>query len=436
MSRHALSLSALSLALPCVALALSAPAAPAQVFGANFAADYSFVDLGQPGGVPSPLGGVVFKPGDPNTLWIGGAANSASGVLQEIGVTRDAQGHITAFNGSSTLHAAAPYIDGGVAFGPTGVLFFTEYPVNMLGEFKPGSTTVDKTVDLTAAGVGSSVGAVQFVPAGFAGAGSFKILSYNTNQWYQADLVADSNGTFDVANAQLKTTLVGGLEGVVYVHGGNPGFATDSVLVCEYVNGNVGTYTIDANGDPVLASRQDFITGLSGAEGALIDPVTGDFIFSTFGGGDHVIVVRGFSLPTVYCTPKASSLGCAPEIGYNGQTSITGPDNFAATSTNVFNRKYGVAMFGLASANTPFHGGTLCVASPTKLAAVQNSGGSPLPTQDCSGAFSVPITHGFMASHNLTPGTAGYVQFMIRDPGLATPDNMALSAGLRFVVLP
>ena len=436
MSRHALSLSVPSLALPLAALALLAPSARAQVFGANFAADYSFIDLGQPGGVPSRLGGVIFKPGDPNTLWIGGAANSPVGVLQEIAVTRDAQGHITAFSGTSTLHSPAPYVDGGLAFGPTGVLFFTEYPVNMLGEFKPGSTTVDKTVDLTAAGVGSSVGAIQFVPAGFAGAGSFKILSFNTDQWYQADLVADSNGTFDVANAQLKTTLVGGLEGVVYVHGGNPGFANDSVLVCEYSSGNVGTYEIDANGDPVLASRQDFITGLSGAEGALIDPVTGDFLFSTFGSGDHVIVVRGFSLPTVYCTPKASSLGCAPEIGYTGQTSITGPDNLAATAANVFNRKYGVAMFGLASANTPFHGGTLCVASPSKLAAVQNSGGSALPTQDCSGAFSVPITHAFMTNHSLTPGTAGYVQFMIRDPGLATPDNMALSAGLRFVVLP
>ena len=436
MSRFARSLSALSLALPCLALALSAPSAPAQVFGANFATDYSFVDLGQPGGVPSPLGGVVFKPGDPNTLWIGGSANSPVGVIQEIGVTRDGQGHITAFNGTSTLHAAAPYIDGGLAFGSTGVLFFTEYPVNLLGEFKPGSTAVDKTVDLTPLGVGASVGAIQFVPAGFAGAGSFKILGFNTDEWYQADLVADSNGTFDVANVQLKTTLVGGLEGVVYVHGGNPGFANDSVLACEYSNGNVGAYEIDANGDPVLASRQDFITGLTGAEGALIDPVTGDFIFSTFGGGDHVIVVRGFSLPTVYCTPKASSLNCEPGIGYTGQTSIAGPDNFAATASNVFNRKYGVAMFGLAAANTPFHGGTLCVASPTKLTAVLYSGGSALPTQDCSGAFSVPITHAFMTSHNLTPGTAGYVQFMIRDPGLSTPDNMAFSAGLRFEVLP
>jgi hypothetical protein len=434
MSRFARSLSAV--ALPCVALALAAPSARAQVFGAGFANDYSFADLGQPGGVPSPLGGVNFKPGDPNTLWIGGAANASNGVIQEIGLTRDGQGHITAFNGTSTLHAAAPYIDGGLAFGSTGVLFFTEYPVNMLGEFKPGSTTVDKTVDLTAAGVAGSVGALQFVPSGFAGAGTFKLLSYSADTWYQANLVADGNGTFDVTNVQLKATLTGGLEGLVYVHGGNPDFAGDSVLVCEYGTGSIGTYTIDANGDPVVASRRDFITGLTGAEGALIDPVTGDFIFSTFGGGDHVIVVRGFSLPTVYCTPKASSLNCAPEIGYSGQASITGPDNLAATASNVFNRKFGVAMFGLASANTPFHGGTLCAASPTKLAAVLNSGGSALPTQDCSGAYSVPITHAFMTSHNLTPGTAGYVQFMIRDPGFTSPDNMALSAGLRFVVLP
>jgi hypothetical protein len=177
------------------------------------------------------------------------------------------------------------------------------------------------------------------------------------------------------------------------------------------------------------------MTGLTGAEGALIDPVTGDFIFSTFGGGDHVIVVRGFSLPTVYCTAKASSLGCEPEIGYSGQTSVSGPDDFAATAQNVFNRKFGVALFGLTSANTPFHGGTLCIASPSKVSS-QNSLGSSLPTQDCSGSFSYPISHAFMASHGLTPGTAGYVQFMIRDPGFAAPDNLALSAGLRFVVLP
>ena len=43
------------------------------------------------------------------------------------------------------------------------------------------------------------------------------------------------------------------------------------------------------------ATRRDFITVLEGAEGAAIDPLTGDFLFSTFGGGHRIIVVRGFA---------------------------------------------------------------------------------------------------------------------------------------------
>lgn len=422
------------LVLAAIAIALSPITLRAQTFGANFAADYSFVDLGTPAGVPTRLGGVTFKPNDLNTLWIGGAANAPIAAIYEIAVTRNAQGHITAFSGTSTLHAPAPNIDGGLAFDSTGVLFFTGYPTNTLGEFKPGSTTVDKTIQLTS--INSSVGAIQFVPAGFPGAGRFKILSYNSGDWYEADLVADGSGTFDVANAQLKVNVGGGPEGLVYVHGGNPGFANDSTLVCEYSTGRVSAYDIDANGDPVLATRQDFMLGLTGAEGALIDPVTGDFIFSTFGGGDRVLVVRGFSLPTVYCTPKPSSLACTPEIGYTGQPTVSGPDNFVATASNVFNRKFGVILFGLGSANTPFRGGTACVATPASLTPVLYSLGSTLPTQDCSGSFSHPITQAFMASHGLTAGTAGYVQFMIRDPGFAAPDNVALTAGLRFVVQP
>ena len=38
-------------------------------------------------------------------------------------------------------------------------------------------------------------------------------------------------------------------------------------------------------------------TLVSGAEGAAIDPLTGDFLFSTFGGGNQVIVVQGFLDP-------------------------------------------------------------------------------------------------------------------------------------------
>ena len=83
----------------------------------------------------------------------------------------------------------------------------------------------------------------------------------------------------------------------MYLPGGSPGFPLDSMLVSEYSAGRIGTYAIDADGNPILATWRSFITDLSGAEGAFIDPVTGDFLFSTFGGGNRVIVVSGFDRP-------------------------------------------------------------------------------------------------------------------------------------------
>ena len=78
---------------------------------------------------------------------------------------------------------------------------------------------------------------------------------------------------------------------------GSPQFSGPSLLVSEYGVDEVAAYQVDANGDPMVATRREFITGLDGAEGALLDPVTGDFLFSTFGGGSRVIVVRGFRAP-------------------------------------------------------------------------------------------------------------------------------------------
>jgi hypothetical protein len=51
-------------------------------------------------------------------------------------------------------------------------------------------------------------------------------------------------------------------------------------LLSEFSAGEIGAYDIDANRDPILATRRDFLTGLTGAEGAVIDPLTGDFLFS------------------------------------------------------------------------------------------------------------------------------------------------------------
>ena len=79
---------------------------------------------------------------DNNTLLIGGAANASTGVIDAVALTRDVNGNISGF-GAVTQFSTAPYIDGGLAFGPGGDQFYTAYPTNSLGEIKPGSTSPD-----------------------------------------------------------------------------------------------------------------------------------------------------------------------------------------------------------------------------------------------------------------------------------------------------
>jgi hypothetical protein len=262
-----------------------------------FDGSYSSTDLGTPPGVPSRLGGLTLKAGTTDRLLIGGAANGSDGALYEVPVSRDAQGHISGFAGTATRFADAAYNDGGVVYGPGGVLFLARWPVNELGETKPGSATTHKVIPLDPFGIESSLVAQNFVPAGSPGAGRFKLVTYGGGAWYDASVTPDGTGTYDLAGPHEITAsrLGGGPVGFVYVNSGSAQFTRPSLLVAEYSAGNVAAYAVDANGDPIVSTRRTFITGLSGADGAFIDPVTGDFLFSTFGGGDRVVVVRGFA---------------------------------------------------------------------------------------------------------------------------------------------
>ena len=287
-----------------IATALFCGAAQATpIVSAPFSSDYTLVSLLGPTGVTVNYGGIAFL--DSNTLLMGGAANGAAGVIDEVGLTRDSNGHITGFS-SVTLHSAAPFIDGGLAFGPGGVLFFTGYPTNSIGEIKPGSTSPDLTVAASASGVAGSVGTLAFVPAGFNGSGNLVIGSYNWGTFCTAPLTPDGevSGTYDLGSCTGNSTTVGGgPEGMVYVPQGSADFAPQTVLISEYGAGKVIEYGIDANGLPTGAGT-DFITGLSGAEGAVIDPVTDDFLFSTF-GGNQIVEVQGFAPPPTAPEPSA-----------------------------------------------------------------------------------------------------------------------------------
>src|SRR6185369_10588166 len=105
-----------------------------------------------------------------------------------------------------------------------------------------------------------------------------------------------------------------------------------SMLVCEYGSGGVFAYDVDTNADPIPATRRPFMTGLQGAEGAAIDPLSGDFVFSTFGGSKSVIAVRGFGLP------------CGAIVNYGAGTPGTGAQIPGLTSSGCFARNQNVSL--------------------------------------------------------------------------------------------
>jgi hypothetical protein len=122
----ALRLVFISLVLTFVFLALFQ--ARAQILAPDFTGAYSMRDLGAPAGVPTSLGGMTFKAGDPDTFLIGGQADGSSARIYLIRVARDAGGHITGFVGTAFDFAEASGldaggIDGGSDYGPGGVLF-------------------------------------------------------------------------------------------------------------------------------------------------------------------------------------------------------------------------------------------------------------------------------------------------------------------------
>lgn len=385
--------------------------------------------------MPGPLGGINFKPGDNNTLLIGGSANNASGMIYEVPITRDANGHISAFAADGVAVYTAPNVDGGICFSDDGVMFVTTYSNNRLLQFLPGSTTPDSDIDLTAAGVSSSVGTCQFVPTGFPGAGKFKVASYSTDDWYDVDLSLNPQGTYDVVMVTPTVDVPGGPEGVVYIAGGNPGFPLNSALVSEYRSNRVSAYDMDANGDAIVSTRRPFMDSLSGAEGAVIDPVTGDFLFSTFGGGNRVLVVNGFDAPSIYCSGKVNSQGCTPTIQYAGSPTMTGADDFVLTGVDMLNNSFGILLWSTTPGNFQLGGGTICLSGHVFRHPVQFSGGNgSIQGSDCSGTYTDHLDQAWFNANMMSAGTSVYVQYIARDNNYAEPNNYSFSNGLRFTI--
>jgi hypothetical protein len=306
----------------------------AQTIDPHYAANYSLRSLGEVPNLPYRYGGLVFRPGDPNTLLIGGNANTDSAQLFQIALVRDATHHITGYNGVASYYANANGlpnsgggIDGGLICGPGNVLLYTSYKDNSLGEIMPGHSTISKQIDLTPLGVDTSVGSLVLVPPGLPGAGRLKILSYNTSGWYDTTLSPDGSGTFDLAPISTPIYLGGiGVEGAFYVAAGNPLFPKPSVLVADYSDEKIISFEIDANGDPLPDTQRDFVTGASSVEGAAKDPLTGDFVFSSFSAG-QVWIVGGFGIaaPTVSITSPQNGASFSPPAEFQVSANAAQP---------------------------------------------------------------------------------------------------------------
>lgn len=279
-----------------------ASSAVSQVIEPPFNSAYVLSNLGSPPGVPTRFGGLTLKHDDPNVLLIGGSANLADGAIYSIGVVR-AGGHIVNFTGTAVVHTNAPYNDGGVVYGPDNVLFLARWPVNQLGQSILNSGITNRVIDLAPFNVEASLAALNFVPPNFPGAGDFKMVTYSGGQWLDVTIAPDGAGTYDVVNVTeiVASRLPCGPEGFVYVPAGLPFFPTPSMLVAEYGCATIGAFELDVDGNPRPETRRVFMTLLPGAEGAFIDPTTGDFLFSTFGGDNKVVVVRGFSAACSTC---------------------------------------------------------------------------------------------------------------------------------------
>lgn len=161
---------------------------------------------------------------------------------------------------------------------------------------------------------------------------------------------------------------------------------------------------------------------------------------ATFNGEQDVYYTRispGCE-PTVYCTAKVNSQGCAPAIGSSGAPSASSPNAFLITATNILNNKNGLLFRGYAGRDaTPFLGGTLCVLPPLARGIVQNAGGNP-PPDDCSGQLEVDFNALIQGGTDpfLVPGQTVNAQYWTRDPAQLDGTGAGLSNALEFCVCP
>jgi hypothetical protein len=139
--------------------------------------------------------------------------------------------------------------------------------------------------------------------------------------------------------------------------------------------------------------------------------------------------------PSIYCTAKTNSLGCAPAISWSGVASASAATSFSVTCASLINQTSGLIFYSHAPNSAAFQGGLLCGATPLERSPVQTSGGSSSGA-DCTGTFNwdfgARIASG--VDPTLVAGAQIFAQCWSRDTGSAS--TTSLSDALRLLINP
>ncbi|MGA7935963.1 MAG: putative Ig domain-containing protein, partial [Kovacikia sp.] len=249
------------------------------VLGDRFKTDYTPYNLGLPQGLPYRVGPMVFDPNDPNIMYIGGGIVSCGGAIYKVNVLRGEGGHIIGYdddNNPDTPYVAqfvgyAPYLSG-MTFAPNGSLVTTNAKY-------------------------SGIAGVGFVPEGLPGAGELKGTGRLPNDgFYTLNYTGD--GRF---NSPTQTGIVApGSASFLYQPVTAFDFANGpEILIADPTGNRITAYEVDSHGNPILGTGDVFLNEFDKPVGAVVDPVTGDLLFSAAGqevassNPNTIVVVRG-----------------------------------------------------------------------------------------------------------------------------------------------
>ncbi|HVS18792.1 MAG TPA: hypothetical protein VMT18_09360, partial [Planctomycetota bacterium] len=136
--------------------------------------------------------------------------------------------------------------------------------------------------------------------------------------------------------------------------------------------------------------------------------------------------------PFTYCTAKLNSQFCLPAIAFSGTPSVSSPNPFTVSASQIVDNVLGIGIYGPLQSSTPFQGGTLCVGGTITRMTAQFSGGAGA----CSGSFAYDFNQVIQGGGDasLVSGATVDMQMWYRDPPASF--SSGLSDAVEFVIQP